>query len=108
MDKGQSDDIQVDPLFVGLTRPATLFGVPMSAFLAEFFIVILVFLAVGNPLYLLSAVPLHGIVYLLSAENPRVFAEVWIWMQTTARCQNGKFWNGVSFSPRKTKRWEKE
>ena len=52
MDNG-AQDVYTDPLFVGLTRPATMWGIPYIAFVIEFMATTLIFLAIGNPLYLL-------------------------------------------------------
>jgi len=100
-------DVYTDPLFVGLTRPATMWGVPYLAFVAEFMAVVLIFLGVGNPLYLLLAAPIHGILYLISANDPGIFHSIYIWTQTTGRCRNTRFWGAASFSPLATKKWTK-
>ena len=39
-------DLHTDVLFVGLTRPATLWGIPLVAFVIEFMTTVLIFLAV--------------------------------------------------------------
>ena len=59
MDNG-AQDVYTDPLFVGLTRPATMWGIPYTAFVIEFMATTLIFLAIGNPIYLVLAVPIHG------------------------------------------------
>ena len=100
-------DVYTDPLFVGLTRPATMWGIPYLAFVAEFMATTLIFLAVGNPLYLLLAVPIHGVMYLVSANDPGVFNSIFLWMKTFGRCRNTRFWNAASFSPLPTKKWVK-
>lgn len=101
-------DICTDPLFIGLTRPATMFGIPYIAFVVEFMATALIFLAVGNPVYLLLAVPIHGVLYLVSASDPGVFHSVFIWMKTTGRCRNMRFWGAASFSPLPSKKWQKK
>ena len=100
-------DVTTDDLFVGLTRTATMWGIPYMAFVIEFMVTTLVFLAVGNPLYLLMAVPIHALLYLISASNSRVFSEMMIWMTVNSRCVNARFWGAASFSPRTTKKWIK-
>lgn len=99
------EDVITDDLFVGLTRPATMLGIPMMAFVLEIMATTLIFLAVGNPLYLLFAAPIHAVMYLISSSNTRVFSEMAIWMKTKSRCMNTRFWGASSFSPRKTKKW---
>ena len=106
MDNG-AQDVHVDILFVGLTRPATMWGIPYTAFVVEFMATTLIFLAVGNPFYLLLAVPIHGILYLISAHDPGVFNSIFLWMKTIVRCRNSRFWGADSFSPLSTRKWSK-
>jgi len=100
--------ITVDPLFVGLTRPATLYGIPYFAAVLEFMIVTIAFLAVGNPLSLLAIVPVHGILYLVSSADNNIFAAIALWSKTNALCQNRYFWGVVTFSPLAIKELKKE
>ncbi|TKB23471.1 conjugal transfer protein [Desulfopila sp. IMCC35006] len=97
--------IHTDDLFVGLTRPATMWGIPYFAFVIEFMVTTLIFLAIGNPLYLLLAAPVHAILYLISANDPEIFNSIYIWLQTSARCRNTRFWRAASFSPLSKKKW---
>ncbi|MVW64467.1 conjugal transfer protein [Massilia sp. NEAU-DD11] len=100
-------DVYTDELFVGLTRPTTMWGIPYTAFVIEFMATTLVFLAVGNPLYLLLAAPIHGVLYAISASNPKAFDAIFMWLKTIGRCRNGRFWGAASFSPASYKKWEK-
>ncbi|MBK7549935.1 MAG: type IV secretion system protein VirB3 [Rhodoferax sp.] len=100
-----AQDLHTDVLFVGLTRPATLWGIPLVAFVIEFMTTVLIFLAVGNPLYLLLAAPIHAILYLISAHDPGVFSAIFMWMKTLGRCRNTRFWGSASFSPTATAKW---
>ena len=103
--ENSAQDVYTDPLFVGLTRPATMWGIPYMAFVIEFMATTIVFLAVGDPFYLLLAVPIHGVLYLISANNPGVFSSILLWMNTNGRCRNSGFWGAASFSPLPTKKW---
>ncbi len=98
-------EIHRDVLFVGLTRPATMWGIPYGAFVIEFMATTLIFLAIGNPLYLLIAAPIHGVLYLISAHDPEVFNSIAIWLNTSAKCRNTRFWGSVSFSPLPVQKW---
>lgn len=101
-------DVTVDPLFVGLTRPATILGVPYEAFVVEFVIVTVIFLGVGDPFYMLLMAPTHGVLYLISSQNPGVFGSFFIWTKTIGRCKNKNFWGGAaSFSPLTSTKWIK-
>lgn len=102
-----AQDVYTDPLFVGLTRPATMWGIPYIAFVVEFMATTLIFLAVGNPIHLALALPIHAVLYLISANDPGVFGSIFMWMKTIGRCQNSRFWGGASFSPLATKKWAK-
>ncbi len=97
--------VQADILFVGLTRPPTIGGVPYTAFILEAMAATLVFLAVGNPVYLLLAAPLHAILYLISAHDPGIFHAQWLWLQTNGRCRNASYWGAASFSPLAVNQW---
>lgn len=105
--ESSEDQIIVDPLFVGMTRPATVWGVPYSAVVIEAIIVSVIFLAIGNPLYLLLAVPIHGVLYLIGSADPGVFDSLMMWVKTTGRCLNTRFWGAASFSPGSVKKWTK-
>lgn len=102
-----TQDVQTDELFVGLTRPTTMWGIPYTAFVIEFMATALVFLAVGNPLFLLLAVPIHGVLYAISANNPVAFEGIMMWLKTIGRCRNTRFWGAASFSPLPMKKWDK-
>lgn len=105
MEEG-AQDVYTDELFVGLTRPTTIWGVPYTAFVIEFMAVTLVFLAVGNPLYLLLAFPIHAVLYAISASNPKAFDALYVWLKTIGRCRNIHFWRAASFSPASYKKWK--
>jgi type IV secretion system protein VirB3 len=104
MENGEQE-IHTDVLFVGLTRPATVFGISYYAFVAEIVLTAIIFLAVANPFYLLLAVPIHAVLYLISLKDPAVFSSVWLWINTNGKCRNFKFWGGSSFSPVRVKKW---
>lgn len=103
----QEEDVTTDELFVGLTRPATICGIHYYAAVAEIVATGIIFLVAGNPFYLLLILPVHGVLYLISASNPRGFNELASWMQTSARCVNSRHWKATSFSPRQTTKWIK-
>ena len=92
----QEEPLAVDPLFVGMTRPASALGVPYGALVVEGVFVVLIFLFTSNPLYLLFVAPIHGILVLVSAHDPGVFGCAWIWLQTTARRRNLDIWGNVT------------
>lgn len=90
------EGLSMDPLFVGMTRPASALGVPYGALVAEGVVVVLIFLLTSNPLYLLFFLPIHGVLVLVSAHDPGVFGCAWVWLQTTARRRNIAIWGPVT------------
>lgn len=97
----------VDELFVGLTRPATIWGIPYTAAVIEVMAVAIVFLMIGNPLYLAIAIPIHAVLYAISANNATAFDSLFMWTKTAGRCRNSTFWNAVSFSPLRCRKWQR-
>ena len=63
----------VDPLFVGLTRPATAFGVTYSYFIIEAMVSVITFLVSDSLLGLLLVLPMHGVGYAACRYDPRIF-----------------------------------
>lgn len=102
----QEDDVYTDPLFVGLTRSATLWGVPYKASVIEIVATGIIFIGTGDLLYLFVAVPIHAVLYLISAKDPNIFNALWIWSLTFGRSRNARFWGATSFSPLSTKKWD--
>ncbi len=96
MQHESQEGLTIDPLFVGMTRPASALGVPYGALVGEGVFIVLVFLLTSNPLYLLFSAPIHGVLVLVSAHDPGVFGCAWIWLQTTARRRNLDIWGAVT------------
>lgn len=93
-----SDLIQ-DPVFVGLTRPTTMFGVQFEAFIVNFMFSTMVFLGTGNPLHILVMLPIHGLFYVISLKDPRIFSLVMMKVKSLGYCRNRVFWKANSYSP---------
>lgn len=92
-------ELEVDDLFVGLTRPATVLGVHFTAFVGEIIVVGCIFLAIGNPLWLLLFAPTHALLYLISATDPGRFDSLTKYVLVNGRCLNRFFWKAASFAP---------
>lgn len=87
-----------DPLFVGATRPATLFRVSYSGVILNIMLVMSVFMNLGgNPLLLLMAVPVHLVMVLLTLQEPRYFELLAGWLKTIALVRYRRFWKGASY-----------
>ena len=97
-------ELETDELYVALTRPATVAGVPSGAFIFEIIVVAMVFLGLGNILWLVIIAPIHVFLYWVSAVDPGRFSSWAMFGKTFGRCVNGGFWKAASFSPLSTKR----
>lgn len=88
-----------DPLFVGATRPAMALGVPYAALLANAFLTLELFLVTRNLLWLLIALPLHGLAWLACLAEPRTFELLSVWAQVRARAgfRSRHPWRAVSY-----------
>jgi type IV secretion system protein VirB3 len=98
--------VHKDLLFVALTRVPTIAGIPYMAAVMIMMLACIIIIMIGKLQYLLILVPVYAILYLISARDPGIFAEIEIWMKTAGRCLNRGFWGATSFSPLTTKKWK--
>jgi type IV secretion system protein VirB3 len=91
--------VTADPLFVGATRPAMALGVPYAALLANAFLTLELFLVTANLLWLLIALPLHGLAWLVCLAEPRAFELVAVWGRVRSRAgfRGRRRWRAVSY-----------
>jgi len=88
-----------DPLFAGLTRPPTLFGIPSDAFGIMLMVQVLAFIVMRNFLVLLAFPVLYAIARILCAKDPRMFRYLLLAARTKGRGLNRALWQGSSYSP---------
>lgn len=95
------EGVTVDPLFVGVTRPAMAFGVTYAALLVNALVTVEAFLLTRNLLWLAVCVPVHAVFWLLCATEPRFFDLVLLWGRTRGPSMLGtlSFWRASSYSP---------
>lgn len=91
--------LQQDPVFLGLTRPTMIAGVPYGAMIVNAMVAGMAFMGTGNFLYALIIVPLHGVSYLICQSEPRMFELLWAWLQTKGKNVNRRYWDASSYSP---------
>jgi type IV secretion system protein VirB3 len=98
-----SDDngIDVDKLAVGTTRPPTVLGVPYLACVLNGLVSIEAMVWTHNVLWLGICVPVHGVCYLITLNDPRAFEVLWLWLRTTfANLVSTRwYWSASSYSP---------
>jgi type IV secretion system protein VirB3 len=97
----REEGIDVDPLAVALTRPSTILGVPYEACVINILVSVEALSLTENLLWLLMCVPVHGICYLITLNDPRSFALLFLWARTTLGTLIGtrRYWHGSSYSP---------
>lgn len=87
----------VDPLFLGLTRPAMFWGVTHAFFVINLIISLIGFLAAHSWLALLLAVPIHSLGYFACLRDPHVFNLAFIKASRCTRCVNRHFWGATTY-----------
>lgn len=97
----RNQGLTADPLFVGVTRPPMRWGVTYAAILVNGVLTVEMFLITKNLLWLLAALPIHGVFYLLCLYEPRFFDLLVLWGRTRGPgfLSNVRFWKANSYSP---------
>ena len=93
------DELIRDPVFVGLTRKTTLFGVQYEVCIVNAMCVSMLFIALANPLYFLIMVPVHALCYAVSLKDERIFSLLLLKLVSLSYCRNRHFWKANSYSP---------
>lgn len=91
--------VQVDPLFVGATRPATIAGISYEAMVAIVLLVAVPYVLTSNFLILAAGIPAYSIAYLICRKDPRAFRLIFMWLATKATGRNRGIWRCTSQSP---------
>jgi len=101
--QGRNQGVVLDPLFVGVTRPAMALGVTYSALLINGVMTVEMFLLTKNLLWLLIWFPVHGIFLLVCKNEPRFFDLLMLWGRTRGPglMSNVRYWKSNSYSPLK-------
>ncbi len=94
-----SDQLETDPLFVGLTRPPMKLGVTQSFFVINTIGCAMLFLATKSFLILFVGGPLfHAIGFLMCLKDPCVFDILFIKMKCM-KSRNRQWWRANSYDP---------
>ena len=88
-----------DPLFLGLTRPPMIWGVPYASFIFTYMVTIMAFLASGSFLAFLMALPMHAVAFLLALRDPRIFDLILVRARSSRPHANRAFWGAASYQP---------
>lgn len=98
------ESAEQDPLFIGMTRPPLVAGVPMELFgicFILFGIGMVAFTAFSGKILfvLLTTLPLHAIGYIATERDPHWMK---VWLIKFNKCppvRNYSFWNSNSYQP---------
>lgn len=93
------DGLERDTLFVGLTRPQLLLGVPYPFAVVNAVATTELFLLFKSPWVLLAAVLVHIAGWLMAIRDPRLFD---LWVLKSQRCprvRNFRLWRCNSYRP---------
>lgn len=93
------EELIVDPLFKGLTRPSMKWGVPFEYIFGEVLILFLVAIWTDRIWILLLIIPVHLFGFLMCQYEPRAIEHVLLWIKTTGQCLSRKRWGGSSYDP---------
>ncbi|KFD27415.1 type IV secretion system protein VirB3 [Sphingobium yanoikuyae] len=88
-----------DTLFLACTRPAMWQGVPLEAVSINIMATTIVFIVMGNPLYMLIGVVIHYTLRALVTYDYNMFKTLRLWIDTKGRARNSEMWGGSSVSP---------
>lgn len=95
-----NEGVIADPLFVGITRPAMALGVTYGAALANGMVTVELFLLTRNLLALLVCLPIHGILWILCAVEPRFFELVLLNLRARRGTRASRLtWRATSYAP---------
>jgi type IV secretion system protein VirB3 len=95
------DGIDADAVAVGLTRPSTVLGVPYEACVINILVSVEALSLTENLLWLLLCIPVHGICYLITLNDPRAFELLALWARTKLNTLIATrwYWSASSYSP---------
>ncbi|MEM6584560.1 MAG: VirB3 family type IV secretion system protein [Pseudomonadota bacterium] len=96
----KEEDFIVDPLFLAVTRPAMMMGVPIEAMVLILGTFSVTLTSLGNPIYA-GAVGLvmYGIARLVTRHDVNAFRLLFLWGRTKMANRNRRLWGGSSYSP---------
>ena len=93
------DTLKTDPVFLGLTRPTVLWGVPQTFFALNLMGSLLAYVATKSFLTFFTLAPvLHGIGYLVCLKDIRTF-DLWKVKARFLYCPNRAYWKATSYDP---------
>ena len=98
------EDVDIDPLFIGMTRPPMVIGVPMEFFGISFIIFgigMILFTALSSKIlfFICITLPMHALGYIATEKDPHWMS---VWMTKMNKCppaRNRNYWRSNSYKP---------
>jgi type IV secretion system protein VirB3 len=87
--------VEVDMLFLGLTRPPLIFGVSYTFTVVNFMICLIAFIITDNFVYFFSAFPVHLIGYYLCSKEP-LFIDLFLVRSSLCSRTQNKLYHGLN------------
>ena len=96
----EEEELDCDPLFRGITRPAMWAGTTFEAFIVNVVVSSVVISVMKNGLYLfVVGLPIHLVCVAICRYDERAFEVLFVWIQTKGSCLASAFWKASSYSP---------
>jgi type IV secretion system protein VirB3 len=99
MSDASRESLAVDPVYLGMTRPPMIWGVPFRSFVLNGVVTTIAFLAWNDLRGFLLFLPVHALSYLLCLRDPRIFDLLFVRAATTPPVPNASFWKAKSYTP---------
>ena len=98
------EDVDIDPLFIGMTRPPMVIGVPMEFFGINFIIFgigMIIFTALSSKILFVICVtlPIHALGYIATEKDPHWMSVLVTKMNKCAPTRNRNYWRSNSYQP---------
>lgn len=93
------EEVETDPVFLGMTRPPMFWGVTYTAVVFYGMLTVAIFIATGYLRAFLLFLPLHAVAFLLCLKDPRIFDLLLVRATTRKPCPNRSLWGLHSYRP---------
>ncbi|MBU0801520.1 MAG: VirB3 family type IV secretion system protein [Alphaproteobacteria bacterium] len=98
------EDVDIDPVFIGMTRPPMVIGVPMEFFGISFIVFgigMILFTALSSKIlfFICITLPLHACGYIATEKDPHWMS---VWLTKLNKCaptRNRGYWRSNSYRP---------
>ena len=95
----ENEQLDLDELLVGCTRPTMIMGVTFLGFVINVAVTGTSFIAANNIFLLAIFFPIHAVMALILKTEPRQFELIALWLKTKGKSVNKNHWGGRSSSP---------